>query len=181
MAVRAVLVACLMLMSAAGVRATMGRPVGAWMRRALAIILIAIAFGSIAHAQSLDQQERCAQQAKRAYAESLAEFEAYNGATTQKTVRISGDYQSHYNMKLGKCLMLVETRDMLGSQSTTTAYVVDANERRQYATYVWMSREGKKYWEVPPMACEPTPSLREKRFCKTREEFDEFAAPYMEE
>ncbi len=151
------------------------------MRRALAIILIAIAFGSIARAQSLDQKERCAQQTKRAY----AELDAQNGTETQKmgleTVHISGDYQSHYNVKLGKCLMLVERSDMLGSQSITTAYVMDANERRQYATYVWMSREGKKYWEVPPMACELTPSLREKRFCKTREEFDEFAAPYMEE
>ena len=151
------------------------------MRRALAVTLIAIAFGSIARAQSLDQQERCAQQAKRAY----AELDAQNGAETQKmglkTVHISGDYQSHYNVKLGKCLMLVERSDMLGAQSITTAYVMDANERRQYATYVWMSREGKKYWEVPPMACELILSLREKRFCKTREEFDEFAAPYMEE
>jgi hypothetical protein len=151
------------------------------MRRALAITLIATAFGSIARAQSLDQQERCAQQAKRAY----AELDAQNGAETQKmglkTVNTSGDYQSHYNVKLGKCLMLVERSDMLGAQSITTAYVRDANERRQYATYVWISREGKKYWETPPMACELTPSLPEKRFCKTREEFDEFAAPYMEE
>jgi hypothetical protein len=150
-------------------------------RRALAIILIAIAFGSIARAQSLDQQERCAQQAKRAYAELDAQYGAETQEMGIKTVHISGDYQSHYNVKLGKCLMLVERRDMLGSQSTTTAYVMDANERRQYATYVWMSREGKKYWEVPPMTCELTPSLREKRFCKTREEFDEFVAPYMEE
>jgi hypothetical protein len=150
-------------------------------RRALAIILIAIASGSIARAQSLDQQERCAQQAKGAYAETEAEFEAYNRAQTQKTVRVSGDYQSHYNVKLGKCLMLVETRNMIGSQFTTLAYVRDPNERRQYATYVWISREGKKYWEVPPVDCELTPSLHEKRFCKTREEFDEFVAPYMEE
>ena len=96
-------------------------------------------------------------------------------------VRMSGDYQSHYNVKLGKCLMLVERRDMLGSQSTTTAYVMDANERRLYAVFVWMSREGKKYWDVPPLTCELSPSLREKRFCKTREEFDEFAGAYMEE
>jgi hypothetical protein len=154
---------------------------GPWVRRALAIILIAIAFGSIGRAQSLDQQERCAQQARRAY----TELDAQNSAETQKmglkTVNISGDYQSHYNVKLGKCLMLVERSDMLGSQSITTAYVMDANERRQYATYVWMSREGKKYWEVPPMACELAPRLGEKRICKTRDEFDEFAAPYMEE
>ncbi len=85
-------------------------------------------------------------------------------------------------MKLGKCLMLVERTDMVGREFSKTAYllIMDANERRQYATYLWMSREGKKYWEVPPMACELAPSLREKRFCKTREEFDEFAAPYME-
>jgi len=96
--------------------------------------------------------------------------------------RMSADYQSHYNTKLGKCLMLVETTDMLfGSQFTTTAYVMDANERRQYATYGWTSRQGKKYWEVPPTTCELTPSLRDKRFCSSREEFDAFAASYMEE
>ncbi len=150
-------------------------------RHALAVILIVIAFGSIARAQSLDQQERCAQQAKRAYAELDAENNAEIQKKNLKTVIISGNYQSHYNMKLGKCLMLVERSDMLDAQSITTAYVMDANEHRMYAVYVWMSREGKKYWEVPPMACDLTPSLREKRFCKTREEFDEFAAPYMEE
>jgi hypothetical protein len=79
-AVRAVLVVCAILMSAAGVRATMRRPVGGWVRRALAIILIAIALGSIACAQSLDQQERCAQQAKRAF----AELDAQSNAESQK-------------------------------------------------------------------------------------------------
>ena len=126
------------------------------MKHGIAIILSVIMFGSIAHAQSLDQQERCAQQAKRAY----AELDAQNRAEMQQMGTgmsvVSSDYQSHYNVKLGKCLMLVERTDMLGSQSTTTAYVMDANERRQYAAYVWMSREGKKYWEVPPVACELT-------------------------
>lgn len=149
--------------------------------RLLAIILITIAFGSIARAQSPDQQEQCAQLAKRVY----AEFGVENAAETQKTgskkVRILGDYQSHFNVKLGKCLMLIETRDMLDSQFIISAYVVDVNERRQYATYAWMSREGKKYWEVPPMACSLALSLRETRICKTRDEFDEFLAPYMEE
>lgn len=89
--------------------------------------------------------------------------------------------QSHYNTKLGKCLMLVETTDMLGPQASTTAYMMDANERRQYATYLWISRQDKKYWEVPPMTCELTPSLREKKFCTSREEFDTFIASYMED
>ena len=150
-------------------------------RRALAIILIAIAFGSIARAQSLDQQEQCAQQAKRLYTEINVETRAEMQKMATKTTIVSAGYQSHYNVKSGKCLMLIERNDMLGSQFTTTVHLMDANERRHYGIYVWMSREEKKYWDVPPMSCQLTPSLREKRFCKTREEFDEFVTPYMEE
>jgi hypothetical protein len=31
------------------------------------------------------------------------------------------------------------------------------------------------------MTCELIPSLREKKYCKSREEFDAFVAEYMEE
>jgi hypothetical protein len=147
---------------------------------AVATALAAIFVGSPAHAQTLDQQERCAMEAKR----SFQEIQAHDLAE-QKQVggqRTSADYQSHYNTKTGKCLMLVETTDMLaGGTSSTTAYLMDANERRQYATYLWMSRKDKKYWEVPPTVCELDPSLREKQTCKTREEFDGFVAGYLEE
>jgi hypothetical protein len=44
-----------------------------------------------------------------------------------------------------------------------------------------ISRENKKYWDVPPSECELIPTLREKRTCATREEFDAFVAEYMEE
>jgi hypothetical protein len=139
------------------------------------------AFGPIAHAQSLDQQERCAQQAKRAYTEKDAQDRADMQKMGTGHSRAFGDFQSHYNVKLGNCLMLVETTDMSGSEFIKTAYITDANERRLYAIYVWMSKEGKKYWEVPPMSCDLIVSMLEKRACKTREEFDAFVAPYMEE
>jgi hypothetical protein len=77
--------------------------------------------------------------------------------------------------------MLVETTDMIGGQSSNTAYLIDANERRQYATYVWISRKDKKYWEVPPTVCELSGSLSDKKNCATREEFDKFVAGYLEE
>jgi hypothetical protein len=38
-----------------------------------------------------------------------------------------------------------------------------------------------KYWEVKPSSCELTPTLREKSYCSTREEFDAFVALYLEE
>src|ERR1700722_3358151 len=138
--------------------------------RGIVFVGIAIcACNTSLHAQSLDQQERCAQQARR----SFQEIDAQNRIDGKQlgVTRMSGDYQSHYNTKLGKCLMLIETMDMLGAQSTTTAYVQDANERRVYGTYVWMSRQDKKYWEVPPIACELTPSLQEKKPCTSREDF----------
>jgi hypothetical protein len=34
---------------------------------------------------------------------------------------------------------------------------------------------------VPPTVCELVPSLRNKKYCTTREEFDTFVAEYMEE
>jgi hypothetical protein len=76
--------------------------------------------------------------------------------------------------------MLVETTNMLAGLSNTSVYLMDANERRQYAFYLWISRKDKKYWEVPPSNCELTPSLREKKLCTSREEFDAFVADYME-
>jgi hypothetical protein len=62
-----------------------------------------------------------------------------------------------------------------------TAELTDAIERQTYATYGWLSDEKKKYWEVAPMTCELRPSLSDKRYCKDRDEFDAFVAPYMRE
>jgi hypothetical protein len=49
-----------------------------------------------------------------------------------------------------------------------------------YGVYLWKTHETKKYWEVPPVSCELTPSLSVKKFCSSREEFDAFVAEYME-
>jgi hypothetical protein len=151
------------------------------LRRALSIILSVIAFGPIARAQSLDQQERCAQLAKRTFADLEAEHRADMKTAGLGTSPFSDDYRSHYNVKLGKCLMLIERLDMLGSQSAARAFVVDANERRQYANFVWISEDGKKMWEISPKVCELTPRWSETRLCMSRKEFDELVGPYMEE
>jgi hypothetical protein len=60
---------------------------------------------------------------------------------------------------------------------------MDAYENREYASYFWIPdpRGVKKYWEMPPNSCELTPSIREKRFCTSEEEYDEFVAGYMEQ
>jgi hypothetical protein len=57
----------------------------------------------------------------------------------------------------------------------------DAFERRQYATWLWSAHETKKYWEQPPISCELSANYRDKKNCKTKEEFDAFVAEFMEE
>jgi hypothetical protein len=47
------------------------------------------------------------------------------------------------------------------------------------AYYLWMTRKGKQYWEVPPMTCELTPTLAEKQLCENREQFDALVTPFM--
>jgi hypothetical protein len=138
-----------------------------------------ILFNTSAQAQSLDLQATCAAQAKKAFYETEAEWKSdpySKGFTT-----LSNDYQSHYNTKLKKCLMLVETTRLFANQQNITVYLTDAYERRIYANYQWISSPTKKYWEVPPSICELIPSLKDKRHCNSREEFDAFVADYMEE
>ncbi|MFL6796280.1 MAG: hypothetical protein ACJ8F3_02590 [Xanthobacteraceae bacterium] len=137
-----------------------------------------IACSTFVYAQSLDQQERCAQQASRAFQQIDTEAKATNKRMGFSPV--SNDYQSHYNTKIGKCLILVETATMLGDQLNTSANLMDAIERRYYASYLWISRKDNKNGQVLPSICELIPSVRAKKLCTSREEFDEFVAGYME-
>jgi hypothetical protein len=143
-------------------------------------IIFVIACATLARSQSLDLQATCATQARKAFQEWENEWRT--GPFGRGYTTVSSDYQSHYNTKIKKCLLLIEATRMLGkNQISTFVNLIDAYERRPYASYVWSTRENKKYWEVPPTVCELTPSLRKKTDCTTREEFDAFVAEYMED
>ena len=84
-----------------------------WTRRALIVkrilpilAIIAASLARPACAQTLDDQERCATQAEKAFQtwkrEDRAEGERVGSSL------VFADYSSHYNTKLQKCLMLVE-------------------------------------------------------------------------
>ncbi len=152
-----------------------------FIREAFIALFGIIACNMSAQSQPLDLQATYAVQGKRAFDEWESEFGrgATTAGLTYKT--ISRDYQSHYNSNLKKCFVLVQTNRMLGEDSIVSVYLADAYERRTYADYLWIWRENKGYSETAPSKCELVPSLREKRDCKTREEFDAFIANYMEE
>jgi hypothetical protein len=144
------------------------------------VVIVTLIFTVSAYAQSLDLQATCAAQARKAFYEWDAELKK-SELPDMKALELSNDYQSHYNTKLKKCLILVESSRWLAKTQTVTVYLSDAYERRIYASYIWYSHPTKQYWEVAPSTCELIPSLRQKKYCNSREEFDAFVADYMEE
>ena len=140
-----------------------------------------IGLTSAAHSQTLELQATCAAQARRAFQEYSAEDKAESAKFGKLMSTMSIDYRSHYNTKINRCLIVTEKMSSVGAQTSTSVNLWDALERRNYASWLWQSHPTKKYWEVPPLACELSPNYQGKRNCATREEFDAFVAEYMEE
>lgn len=124
--------------------------------------------------ENLQLQEKCAEQAKKV-------FHALGYKDTQQNLD-TDIYQSHYNTKLGKCFMAVESTNITTSPGTqfTNRILLDAFEQRAYAEYTWMSRKDKKYWEVPPTICRLIESSTNEQVCKTEDEYKAFIAKYVE-
>jgi hypothetical protein len=139
-------------------------------------LLCLLLTATAASAQSLEQQAICAKQAKIAFEDYNADYTNYK---IPKPATI--DYHSHYNTKLNKCLIDIEGTEPIGQELITSAILMDAFKRRVYASYQWSTKPNKKYWEVPPIICELTPTSHEKTNCSSKDEYDAFVAKYMEE
>ena len=59
-------------------------------------------------------------------------------------------------------------------------HLLDAYEGRTYAEYLWGEKQGKKYWEVPPIFCRLIPSSGQEQSCNSEEEYKAFVARYTE-
>ena len=150
---------------------------------ALFALLTLGAWQAPAHSQSLDLQERCATEARNTFRQLENENDArYDpAALIQKPV---GDYQSHYNSKIRRCLLLVNRVAVIPlsanlSSQQRQSFLVDANERRYYASYAetQLATESKAKVE----RCELRPTMRYKTDCTSRDEYDAFVATYLEQ
>ena len=70
-------------------------------------LMLSGSFGFPAHSQSLDQQATCAAQAKKAFQEYSAEYK--RSVAKEGVSNLNSDYQSHYNTKINRCLILTDT------------------------------------------------------------------------
>ena len=131
----------------------------------LTIILLTSSFGECqTAAPSLDQQARCAAQAEKIFTKLGWDFQR-------------DSVQSHINSKLNRCFVEIIGHATPGS---TSKVFMDAYEQREYATYLWIPRDGKKYWEVPPFECVLKPIGAPEQKCSTDEEYQAFVRPYLE-
>jgi hypothetical protein len=147
------------------------------MRVALTIALVVASSVAQAQTATLQEQGLCAKQARLA-------FQNWKGDATDKklgTKTISQDYQNHFSLKFNRCFILIEYMFQMGPEFVTSVTLMDAYERRVYASYTWSTKKDKKYWEVPPTLCLMTPASLQTTSCSSRDEFDEFVATYMEQ
>jgi VanZ family protein len=96
---------------------------------ALAVVLLASPIP--ARSQPPDDQERCAAQARKA-------FQEWENLSKKVPLveTLSSDYESHYNTKIRKCLIVISGMSTLASGKgsvTTSVTLMDAYERYVYA------------------------------------------------
>ncbi len=118
---------------------------------------------------ALDIQAKCAERARKAFAEM-----------GYKPNDIA-DYVDHFDLKLNKCFMEVQSTLPQGTTIWQYREVFDAFEGKQYGNYAWHSEPDKKYWEVSPVACQVTLPTGEKQTCHSDGEFTKLIRVYMEE
>jgi hypothetical protein len=124
-----------------------------------------------AEAQTLDQQAKCAAQARTAYTEIETQRRPEQLKYGNKD--ITGTFASYLDLRLNRCFVLIErTFTNFNGKLTTETDLSDAISRHGYAFYSDIS--GKM------LTCDLSPPGKARVICASREEFDAFTAQYME-
>jgi hypothetical protein len=130
-----------------------------------------ILIGGEANAQTLDQQAKCAAQARIAYTEIEAQRRPEQLKYGNKD--ITGTFASYLNLRLNRCFVMIErTFTNFNGKLATETDLTDAISRHGYAFYSDIS--GKM------LTCDLSPPGKARVICASREEFDTFTAQYME-
>ena len=116
----------------------------------------------------LDLQAKCSEQARKAFADL--------GYSKNDVA----SYENHYNAKLDKCFIHVRHDARTPGTIWTNRDLFDAFEGKVYGTYMLHTNKVKKYWEVSELKCKVTLPSREKKDCRSEDEFTELAKVYME-
>ena len=118
----------------------------------------------------LGYQEKCAEQARKAFND-----------LGYKPNDMAG-YENHYNTKLNKCFVVVESTDAKFAPTIWThKSLFDAYEGKGYGDYSWHTVKDKKYWEVAPFMCKVVLPSGDDKYCNSNDEFEALIKGYMED
>jgi len=134
------------------------------------ITLLADRAGAQTKHAPLSEQRKCADQAKKFYNET--DFPNTKHAT-------KNEFTSHYDATNLVCYVRVNVSTVENDMVAVSSYVFDAFENRTYASYIWFSVKGKKFWEVKPTECSVKPVNSKKIVCESTEEFEDLVDKYF--
>jgi hypothetical protein len=139
------------------------------MRLCLGLLCLLLT-ATTASAQSLEQQGICAKQAKVA-------FEDYKNDHPWKQMMVS--YKNHYDTKLNKCFIAVESMHPVDEETLFSYVLMDAFEHKAYAHYIlrWSNSDA----DVSSTTCVLIPTSQTQIRCSSKDECVAFVAKYMEE
>jgi hypothetical protein len=132
----------------------------------LFVLIAALLFCSIANAAepnavAYQLQERCGKRA-----EEVLRFNGWNPAKDIASI------QSHYNSRLNRCFAIQRT--MIYGDPNVILF--DVNEGKDYGEFILSHVQYKGELSLIVTEC-----YVEKKHCRSAEEWDELARPYMEE
>jgi hypothetical protein len=141
------------------------------------VILAALVAGALfrscglVEAQTLDEQAKCAAQARLAFKEIETQRRSEQFKYGNKD--IDGTFASYLNTRLSRCFVMIErTFTDFNNNYATETDLTDAISRHGYAFY--SDRGGKM------LTCDLSPPGKARVICASREQFDAFTAQYME-
>ncbi len=116
----------------------------------------------------ITQQQKCAD-------EALKFFKA-NESNRQNT-----DYTNHWNRKLNKCFIEIQTSDISNGSPTNSDQLYDAFEGKQYGWF-FIVRDKKRDEQIPTV-CEmySDGNTNSDKSCTNETWYDSFVEPYMNE
>ncbi len=121
---------------------------------------------SLSKATDFDLQGKCAKQALDVW--KAGGWDRKKAAT----------YSNHYNEKLKKCFLQIETTTEESGADVTFETVMDAFESKGYAEFIW--KVDHKSGDSKSMRCSAILPSGEAITCTSPEEFDALVKQYME-
>jgi hypothetical protein len=113
-------------------------------------------------------REQCESHAATIFKEVFSK----NGMSNDKDGVTYKNYKNHYNVKLNKCFVLINTTSYPHSKSNDALIIKvlwDINEVKKYGTMTRLRRQST-----------PTECSVKDRICKSENEWDSLVKPYME-